>query len=292
MSVEIEAQTGGANTSTAAWRVLPATRAPAAEQLARSEALLREVATGAAPPTLRWYGYDTPALILGVGQPPDTVDAALAGRAGLTVVKRTSGGTVVLADETLLALDVALPATHPLAGTDVLAAYGWLGETFRDALAALVSTTPPASAGPSVVPGISLVSVERARADQVARRSAPPDSDEYLRGLACFGTLSPFEVALSGAGRPDRKLVGLSQVRRRGVVLFQAGVYTTIRTLRHRLLAALLALPEAQRATFGDALARRMAGLDDLIPAPPHAAALCRLVEQGAAARAGMAATD
>ena len=125
------------------WRVLPHSLAPAGQQLARSEALWREVGAGGVPPgavlpTLRWYGYSRPAVVLGVGQRPEAVDAAAAAGAGVQVERRTSGGTAVLADETMLALDVAVPAADARAGTDILEAYRWLGAAIRDALAPLL----------------------------------------------------------------------------------------------------------------------------------------------------------
>jgi lipoate-protein ligase A len=259
----------------ARWRVIPFSRAGAAAQLARSEALWQEVAGGAAPPTLRWYGYAAPAVVLGAGQPPDAADAAAARAAGYAVVKRTSGGTAVLADETMLALDVALPAAHPRAGTDVVAAYRWVGDAFRETLSALA---------PDVAPRLRLAGLDEARRDQAAVRAAPAGAAESLRALACFGTLSPWEVVLDapgatpGAPAPARKLVGLSQVRKRGVVLFQAGLYTTARAAP---LVALLRLEDAERALLAAALPARIAGLDDAGQTAAHLEAL----RQGVQAR-------
>jgi lipoate-protein ligase A len=259
----------------ARWRVIPFSRAEAAVQLARSETLWQEVAAGSAPPTLRWYGYSAPAVVLGVGQSPDVVDAAAAGAAGLAVVKRTSGGTAVLADETMLALDVAVPALHPRAGVDVLEAYRWVGDAFRAALAALA---------PAAAARIRLAGLDEARRDQAAMRAAPPDSAGARRALACFGSLSPWEVVLDGpATSPEaggtavaRKLVGLSQVRKRGVVLFQAGLY---RTVRAAPLAAVLNLTPDVRALLSAALPARIAGLDDAGLGPEHLTPLQQAVQ-------------
>ena len=241
----------------ARWRVIPFSRAGAEAQLARSEALWQDVAGGVAPPTLRWYGYAAPAVVLGVGQSLELVDAAAARAAGYAVVRRTSGGTAVLADETMLALDVALPAAHPRAGTDVVAAYRWVGDAFRETLAVLA---------PGAALRLRLVRPGEARRDQAAVRDAAAGSAGALRALACFGTLSPWEVVLDapgvapGAGAAARKLVGLSQVRKRGVVLFQAGLYTTVRVAP---LVALLRLEEAERGRLAATLPARVAGLDD-----------------------------
>ena len=259
----------------ARWRVIPFSRAEAAVQLTRSETLWQEVAAGSAPPTLRWYGFSAPAVVLGVGQSPDAVDAAAAGAAGLAVVKRTSGGTAVLADETMLALDVAVPALHHRAGADVLDAYRWVGDAFRAALTALA---------PAAAARIRLAGLDEARRDQAAVRAAPPGSAGARRALACFGSLSPWEVVLDGAAAPPdggvepvaRKLVGLSQVRKRGVVLFQAGLY---RTVRAGPLAAVLNLTPDERALLTAALPARIAGLDDAGLTLEHVAPLQQAVQ-------------
>jgi lipoate-protein ligase A len=250
------------------WHVLPYSVAPAGAQLARSEALWREVGAGPGRPTLRWYGYSRPAVVLGVGQRPEAVDLAAAAAAGVQVERRTSGGTAVLVDETMLALDVAVPSGDVRAGTDVLEAYRWLGAAIREALSSLLV---PRSAR------LRLVSIEEARADQRAQREAPGGSSQALRGLACFGTLAPYEVVLDGEGgqrRSARKLIGLSQVRKREVVLFQVGLYATADP-QSRALARLLAppqlpegLPQGWRSALGEELRRRIAGLDDLGLAP------------------------
>jgi lipoate-protein ligase A len=189
------------------WRVLPFHVASAARQLELTEALWREVAAGETPATLRWYSYDTAALVLGIGQSERDTNLQAAQDDGVTIVKRASGGALVLARPGLLALDVALPSTSPLAIPDVVESYRWLGEAFSQALPARVRLASPADA----------------RADQRAQREAAPGMPARARALACFGVLSPYEVTLDG-----RKLVGFSQVRKRGVTLYQAGVYVTL----------------------------------------------------------------
>ncbi len=255
---------------TAGWRFVPFDLAPAAEQLERSADAWRAVAAGAAPPTLRWYGYSAPAVVLGVGQRPDILDGAACARAGISVAQRTSGGTAVLGSRELLALDVALPGDHPLAGRDVLGAYRWLGRVFREALGALAPDGPAR---------LALVGLDAARADQAAQRIARPTEAAGRRGLACFGTLSPYEVALAPGGPAAlRKLVGLSQIRKRSVVMFQVGLYTRFDGYG---LARLLSLKEYEREALGAELDRRVAGLED-IGVPAHRLPELRsLVERG-----------
>ncbi|MBI3972346.1 MAG: hypothetical protein HY332_13785 [Chloroflexi bacterium] len=235
-------------------------RAGASEQLATSEALWRAVAAGEAPPTIRWYGYSAPAVVLGVAQQMAVLDEAACAAHGLEIVKRTSGGAAVLADRRMLALDVALPASHPLAIADVVEAYRWLGEVFLSALREVAANAV------DLYPNrITLVSAAEARADQQAQRSAGRCTADGLRGLVCFGTLSRYEVARRRGGESGdgesaglAKLVGLSQVRKRGVVFFQAGLYTDFDS---SLLAGVLAVPAQTRPALEAELRRRVASL-------------------------------
>jgi lipoate-protein ligase A len=89
------------------------------------------------------------------------------------------------------------------------------------------------------------VSVAAARADTQA-------NDALLR-RACFGGLSPYEV------------------RRRQGALLQVGLYTR---WPGRELADLLTLPAAERGALVERLAARVAGLDELVAAPPGLAAV------------------
>jgi lipoate-protein ligase A len=194
----------------------------------------------------------------------------------------------------MLALDAALPAAHPLAGHDVVQAYRWLGAAFAATLRKIAPAITDASAGATyrtAGPGcIILVGVAEARADQQARRAAPEGSPGALRSLACFGSLSPYEVALAHAAGPTvRKLVGLSQVRKRGMVLYQAGMYT-----RHSgaHLASLLALPAGSKERLAAELDRRVATLEQIGLRPEDLPELMATFDREAAARLSSATTD
>lgn len=198
------------------WSVVPYAERDAAANLAETERLLAAVAAGAIGPTLRWYGYVGRAVIIGVGQPLETLAHDLEQR-GFAIVRRLSGGAAVLADAQMLAVDAVLPAPSNLAGTDVVTSYQWFGEAWASAIATV--------AGDGERGGLRVISIAEARHDRATLRASPDIPGVRVREATCFATLSPFEVAWQPPGSHPRKLVGLSQVRRRGVALLQAGVH-------------------------------------------------------------------
>jgi lipoate-protein ligase A len=185
------------------------------------------------PPVLSWSSVTAPGLVLGRHAVEPALDADAVAAEGVTVLTRSSGGGPVLWDGDLVALDVVLPRGHRLAADDVVAAYRWLGEALADALRALGA------------PDVEVVDVARAR----AWKAAPgPAAD------ACFGGLSPWEVLAGG-----RKVVGLSQTRRRRGALLQAGIPLTLDAAR---LGRLL----GRDAAWARGLAATAAGLRELVP--------------------------
>ncbi|GAB4440815.1 MAG: ligase [Chloroflexi bacterium OHK40] len=248
------------------WRLLPFSELPPAEELAAAEAMLAGLAH-APRPGLRWYGARSLALVLGSGQRPTEADGPALTATGVTLHKRASGGTAVLFAPGFLMQDIALPATHPLRRDDVSESYRWLGELWAEALAELGIPT-------------ELVSIPAARADTQT-------TDPRVR-LACFGGRSPYELLAAG-----RKLVGFSQIRRRHGALFQAGLYAH---WPGRELAALLRMPQpareaADREALAEALARRVVGLDELLPTPPAPDAIMAAFDRALARRHGVALT-
>ena len=219
----------------------------AADLLTGSETLLAAVGADGSP-VLRWYVTPQPALVLGVGQPRDDFDAAACQRAGLPIVRRSSGGTAVLADDGLLNLDVALPAAHPLGHRDVVRAYAWLGTALTRALERLGWAA-------------CVVRPEEARRDTAALPTDERPGATALRRI-CFGGRSPYEVLVAG-----RKVVGLCQVRRRAGILYQVGILLGFDAAR---LAGLLRGSAAERVAGAARLGRRASGLHTLPRVQPE----------------------
>ena len=205
---------------------------PPLEAVARPVGLLRAISPGD-DPIASWSMTATPALVLGRGAGAPQVDMAAARASGVAVVRRTSGGGPVLWDAGLVGLDVILPPGHELAPADVVETYRWLGEAVARGLRALG------------LPGVAVVEVPRARA--AARAPGPA-------AAACYGGISPFEVLVEG-----RKVLGLSQARRRPGTLLQAGVLLDVDgPLTARLMG--------QDTAFATALNRHAAGLREWDP--------------------------
>jgi lipoate-protein ligase A len=241
------------------WRRLPFSDAPMGRQLALSEALLAECAAAGAP-ALRWYLPTEPALVLGNGQKPRIADLAACRAARARLYRRTSGGAAVFVNAELLSLDVVLPAGHALWTSDIVNAYRWVGAWWEEALRAL--------------------GAEKARAipTEEVRAIQPLAQDDPLR-LACYGTLSPWEVVV---GR--RKLVGLCQVRRRPGALYQIGVY---RHFDPKALGQLLDLNNTTRKTLATRLHNATVGLDQAAGRNVTHAEVMRAVEEALAHRLG-----
>jgi lipoate-protein ligase A len=163
-----------------------------------------------------------PTLVLGSGQPDDVADRDACERAGVAVTRRRSGGGAVLVEPgQMLWLDVLLPAGDPLWLDDVARAFLWLGEVWRDALAAVGVPARVHEGGLCTTPWSRLV---------------------------CFGGLGTGEVV----DEDGVKLVGLSQRRTRAGARFQC---MAMADWRPEALVALLALSPEDRVAATAALA-------------------------------------
>jgi len=150
--------------------------------MAVDEALLASaIETG--PPTLRFYRWRGPWLSLGYRRRLGAERLAACARAGIGVVRRTTGGRAVLHGEDLtyavVAREEALPA-------GLGATYAFVAEALQEALAALGVTAEPAPRSAAVPP-------------EVFDCFAEPATDELCAG--------------------GRKLIGSAQRRAGGGVL-------------------------------------------------------------------------
>jgi lipoate-protein ligase A len=103
--------------------------------MALDEVLAREVAAGRRPPTLRIWEWSAPAVVIGSFQSLlNEVDTAEAGRLGMTVVRRISGGGAMFV-EPASTITYSLYAPESLvAGMSYAESYGYLDDWVIGAL--------------------------------------------------------------------------------------------------------------------------------------------------------------
>jgi len=149
----------------------------------------REVGIDAGPAVWVIEATDK-ALVLGSSQQVDDVDLERAGRRGIDVVQRRSGGGAVLVGAAdVVWIDVVIGREDPLWQDDVGLGALWLGEVWCRVLAAL--------------------------GHEAEMHQAPMGRDSLAR-VACFVGRAPGELLLGG-----RKVVGVSQRRTRHWVRMQ-----------------------------------------------------------------------
>jgi lipoate---protein ligase len=227
-------------TESRAWTRLGLQTGDPAALLARSAERFDEMARRGTP-TLWWYRPHGAAIVLGRGQ------RGLRLETPLPVLERSSGGGAVLLDPSLLSLDVLLPSGHPLLEGDVGAVFGRLGRAWAAALGALG------------VPDLSV----HTEPSPVRRQG---EGRERLLAAVCYATAGRGEVLAGG-----RKLVGLSQRRRRWGALVQCGL------LRRWEPDPLL---EALGAPRDPGILAAAVGLDDLLAEPPDDQTVIDAVER------------
>lgn len=175
-------------------------RAPAAE--------LHGLVPSGTARVAEWYEVTRPAIVLGSAQRDEVVDAAACSAAGVDVVRRRSGGGVVLlVPGESLWLDVVVPRADPLWDDDVARAMWWLGDVWCEALADL---------------GVRGAEVHRGGLVHTP----------WSR-LVCFDGIGSGEVVVG-----ERKAVGISQRRTRDWLRLQSSVHLA---WRPELLVSLLA---------------------------------------------------
>lgn len=167
------------------WRRLGFETRTGAANMALDAATLAAVEAGEAPPTLRLYAFDPPALSIGYGQREQDVDAEACRALGIDVVRRPTGGRAVL-HERDLTYALVVPLDEPRLPPSVSGTYQVIAEGLRDALLAL---------------GV--------REATLAPRRRAADADP-----ACFGAPARAELLVGG-----RKIAGSAQRRGRRAVL-------------------------------------------------------------------------
>lgn len=194
-------------------------------------------------PVLYWSQAEPEALVLGFSQKSEVLNPVALASRQIPIYHRRAGGTAVLVGSHLLSLDVALPANHPFVLADIVQSYRWLGEAWVAALAQIGVQT-------RVVP-----QSEAYEQGTLLKEESTREREALLR-RACYGSLSPYEVAVG-----QRKVIGLDMIRRRRGSLLQAGVLLHWET---EALAQLLGHTAEEQEMLRTGLLERAIGIDTL----------------------------
>ncbi len=202
------------------WRQIGYETRNGAANMALDAATLAAVEAGEAPPTLRLYGFEPPALSLGYGQPDGDVDREACRRLGIDIVRRPTGGRAVL-HERDLTYALVVPIADPRFPATVAGSYQVVAEALRDALAALgvhgveLASRRAAASGP-----VCFAAPARAELLVGGRKVAGSAQRRGRRAFLQHGSilLDPDPARLAAclrAGEPDRlaaAMVGLAQL--------------------------------------------------------------------------------
>jgi len=252
------------------WRLLGIGALPGRLNMAIDQALLRLHERGAAPPTLRLYRWDPPAVSLGYFQRRHKLDFEACRRLGLDVVRRPTGGRAVLhLGDLTYSLVAGLPEGVP---SSPVAAYRLLCEGL---LAGLKLLGIEAETGREKVkpPQPEICFLRAAAADIVHRGRKFIGSAQTWRGdsLLQHGSivLAPQTEALAAVfGASVEELAGrvtsLSEILLRGVDAREVG-----EAVQAGLAQALGVVFEAGELSPGEwALAHEIAAQEEVLPCP------------------------
>lgn len=120
------------------WELLPPRALGAHLQMAVDELLLGQVAEGSRPPTLRFWEWAEPALVLGSHQVlANEIDVDEAGKRGFTIARRMSGGgTMILEPGRSITYSIYAPVSL-VAGLSFVESFAFLDAWVVDCLRAL-----------------------------------------------------------------------------------------------------------------------------------------------------------
>ncbi|AEJ19870.1 lipoate--protein ligase family protein [Gracilinema caldarium] len=135
------------------WRLLRTGFHNAFYNMGLDQAILEAVAAAKAPPTLRFYGWQPPAISIGYFQGmQEEVDLSACRQHGIDTVRRITGGGAVF-HQSEVTYSIVLPFDHPLADQNILASYGRLCQGIVAGLAKLGVTAEFAPINDIVVGG-------------------------------------------------------------------------------------------------------------------------------------------
>lgn len=228
------------------WRYLDTGPNRGAMNMAIDEAMMIALSRGLAPPTLRVYRWDPPAISIGYFQRlSEEVDEGACRRNGIEIVRRPTGGRAVLHHHEVTYSILFKEGDSPAAG-GVMRTYKELSR--------------------GILRGLNLLGVE---AEMVMGRVKAG----HLHG-ACFDAPSWCEIAVNG-----RKLVGSAQLRRGGVILQHGSIL--LRNDVDLLFSLLRPAGEAWTLEEKDAFSRKVISLAEVMGKEPSSDEVAKALARG-----------
>lgn len=216
------------------WRLLQDNPASAAWNMAADEAMLISCASEAGRPTLRFYGWNPPAVSIGYFQRLATeIDQDVCQKLGIDIIRRLTGGRAVL-HEHELTYSLVVREDEPYVPSTVTESYRFFSR--------------------AIIAGLSRLGIAAEMKSPETHKGKP----RTQASAACFDAPSHYEIIVAG-----RKLVGSAQVRRDGVLLQHGSILLSLQPKR---IAAVL---QCSQSDCGEMLAIELAekaiGLDEIL---------------------------
>jgi lipoate-protein ligase A len=172
------------------WRFIDSGPKRASLNMAIDEAIAESVGKGLAPPTLRFYGWNPPAVSIGYSQNIEEVDQEECRLKNYDIVRRPTGGRAILHNKELT-YSIMSPADNPLFSKNIMSSYKILHQGIMIGLRKLGLI-------PEMVSG----------RDKKGNKSP-----------ACFFSPSIYELTIDG-----KKIIGSAQKRWQKVMLQQGSI--------------------------------------------------------------------
>jgi len=191
------------------WRLIRSGLGSAAYNMALDEAIVIAHSEGKVPPTVRFYGWNPPAMSIGYFQKAEKeINMAEVTRQGFGFVRRPTGGRAVLHDKELT-YSIIVSENYPGMPKSVTAAYRLLSE--------------------GLLRGFRELGLAASLVQPTEQKAGQGNS------AACFDAPSSYELVVEG-----RKVVGSAQMRQKGVILQHGSILLELNTAQ---LFALLTFP-------------------------------------------------
>ena len=244
-------------TRAANWRLLCDQPAPAAWTMAADEAMLIALSEGKISPSLRFYGWDPPAVSIGYFQKLNMeIDVAACAENEIEVVRRLTGGRAVL-HEAELTYSLVVREDAPGIPTSVTNSYLYFSR--------------------AIVAGLRQLGV-------TAQMQQPESQHRLVQSVssaACFDAPSHYEITVGG-----RKLVGSAQIRRDGVLLQHGSILLSLNP--EKQAAVMKSSCSIAGRGLADALAKRAIGLFDILERQVDFAVMLTAFQTGFEAECGL----